>query len=152
MARRRTRSRLDLGAPRGRPFFRPSVVGGSSVGRAPWRARLTGDLLRPVPPGFIGQESIRATARVLGDLRARRARIAPTWPVGPLRQAVPVRRVRSWLPLGKPVLSRRSTPCDRRRERKEVMFASGVAGRGWKRGGPRMRDAVFTVDSQYSCR
>lgn len=149
---RSRRSRQVGGASVGRPaFFNIGRFGGSSAGRAPWRARLVSGLLRPVPPGYIDQEGIRATSRILGDLRARRARIAPTRLVGALRQALPARPNRVMSPLGKPVLFRRSSPCLRRGQRREVMFAAGVAGKSWRRGGPRMENARFSVESQYRC-
>lgn len=127
--------------------------GGSTAGREPWRARLISSLLRPVPPGYIGQESIRATARVLGDLRSRRDRTALTSTVrGRDASARRVIQTRLYPPLGKPVLALRSSPCEARGQRREVMFARDVAGRKWGRGGPKMRGARFTVESQYACR
>lgn len=153
MASRRRRSRLDRGARPGSPFFRPVGRPLGTAGRVPWRSSLRSELLRPVPLGFNVRQYSRPLRPLPDVLRARRARIAPTAVLhAGVRQAQPVRLVRALLPLGKPVLSRRSTPCDRRRDRKEVMFAAGVAGRRWSRGGPRMRGARVSVDSQYSCR
>lgn len=156
MASRRTRrSRLDRGSLRGAPSFLPVRHAVASAGRpstTPWRSRLTSSLLRPVPSGYIGEDSIRATNRVLGDLRARRARTASAADLTRSRRvAQPLRQIRPQLPLGKPVLFRTSTPCDKRRERKEVMFARRVAGKRWRGKGPRMFGARFSLSSFFRC-
>lgn len=46
----------------------------------------------------------------------------------------------------------RGAPCRSRARRREVMFAARVAGRGWSRGGPRMRGARHSVESRFTCR
>lgn len=43
-------------------------------------------------------------------------------------------------------------PCRQRAVRREYMFAAGVAGRGWGAGGPQMRGARRSLNSQLSCR
>lgn len=147
-SRRRRTLAVKRGPPRAPVFFRPKVLGGSSVGRSPWRSSVVETLLRPVPPGYIGHVARASTEATVRDLRARRARIAPT-PIslGRLRQAEPVRLYGRLLPLGKPALFSRSTPCTRRQERREVLFSKRVAG-GSVSGFRRPR---FSVDSQYSC-
>lgn len=150
---RSRRSRQVAPGSNSRGFFLNRRFGGSTGGRDPWRARLISSLLRPVPPGYIGQEAMRATARVLGDLRARRARTALT-STGRGRDVssrLPVSS-RVITPLGKPVLFRRSSPCVARGQRRQVMFAMEVAGKKWGAGGPQMKGARFTVESQYTCR
>lgn len=51
-----------------------------------------------------------------------------------------------------PKISRSQSVCQRRQRRKETMFALGVAGRRWGRGGPRMQRARHTYESSYTCR
>lgn len=139
MPRRRQR-RLDR--PVG-PLVRGSVV----VGRKPVFASRNPLLL---PRRY-------ATALSTGrqqwdDLRSLRARFR-------LREAtaLPVvkqvqRRQRQLVSLVRPFFSERSSPCVRRSERKQVMFAKEIAGRRWGSGGPIMKDARRTVESAYQCR
>lgn len=155
MASRRNRfgsRRLDLRGPSGPRSFRPSAVSGSTVGRSPWRSRLVQSLLRPGAVAVSLEAQARRTQRPLEALRARRARIAPNSTFVVLsrpRQAV--RLAWRFPPIAKPVLRSEDSVCRSREKRREVMFASGVAGKSWKRGGPRMRGAVFSNSSFYKC-
>lgn len=157
MASRRRQTRHVGGVLRDSPIFLPVRLGGSSAGRTRWRSRTARDLLRPVPPGVNDPEAWRVATRprdVLRPGRLRPGRIAPTSTVvrGTTRPAVRVRVYGPVITLGKPVLNSRSTPCKRRAERREVMFARDVAGRKWGSGaGPKMRDWKFSRDSQYKC-
>lgn len=148
-SRRRRVDRSRPPVPPGGLFFGRKPYG-SSAGRVPWRARNVRSLLRPVPLGLSPREVWRPTVRPAEALRSRSDRTA-AWVVQPgVTPRASLRRVRL-LPLGKPVLSERATPCRRRSVRKQVLFSKDVAGRRWGRGGPVMRDARYTVDSQYSC-
>lgn len=44
------------------------------------------------------------------------------------------------------------TVCDVRKEKREVMFARKVAGKRWGRGGPSMKNARRSEDSNVTCR
>lgn len=50
-----------------------------------------------------------------------------------------------------PYLARKA-PCEAREARRAAMFARGVAGKKWGRGGPHMKNARHTLDSTLSCR
>lgn len=50
-----------------------------------------------------------------------------------------------------PVIKRSETVCKKRNRRKEVLFALGVAGRPWGRGGPDMRHARRDESSNTTC-
>lgn len=158
MARRSRRagrqvSHLD-GGPQRAPFSL-GVSPSASVGRAKpsWVSSVRRDLLRPVPLGL--NDLVYGRPRRDQDvLRARRARITSTSAGrSAMREVYPPRLYRSLLPLAKPVLRKDHGVCVERKERKEVMFAAGVAGRRWNsRAGPVMRAARYTLKSFHSCR
>lgn len=154
MASRRRRNDQLGRAPWARPFFRPKAVAVARAGDPPWRSRFVQELLRTVPLGFSSQAVVRPRPRPLDGFRARRARIASTLPfTGAARPLQRVRGYRLPTPLGRPVLLPSRTPCRRRAERKEVLFAQNVAGRRWGRGGgPSMRGARIGLNSQYRCK
>lgn len=149
-ARRRRRNLLDSGPPGGARFFSPPKSPIGSAGRAPWRSKLTRELLRLFPTGLSRPRDLSQVLRPRPALRSRRDRIA-TQPSTLVRQAQPVRLTRRFPPLAKPVLVRRASVCEAREDRREAMFAAGVAGRRWSKGGPRMFGARRSVSSNYSC-
>lgn len=72
-----------------------------------------------------------------------------------IAQSATQRRPSRWAPRRaqlRPQLGRIEDPCTRRRSRREIIFASGVGGRRWGAGGPRMRGARFNLESFYQCR
>lgn len=152
MASRRRRSRLDGGSS-GTPYsFRPVRPAIALTGRPPWRSRSL-DLPRSLAIASFAQVSQRPLWPPLGVLRSRRdrttARAVHRSSVRPM-----VSRVVSYRappPHAKPALNRRSTVCDRRDVRAQVLFAARVAGSRWGRGGPNMRGARRTVLSNYKC-
>lgn len=152
MASRRRRVDRVGGVPQGPAFFLARRAAVASAGRPPWRSSVVQALLRPGPLGFNRPGGLEPTSSPLADLRSRRDRIAPTSRrVSRMPLMRPVGVYGRLIPLGKPVLNSRSTPCSRRAKRREVMFARDVAGRKWGRGGPKMRNARFSISSQYRC-
>lgn len=151
MASRRKRSSSpSRGAPR-RPFFSTRVAGSANrAGRDPFVSSVRRELLRPTSLDFIVQAD-RDSRRPLVDLRSRSDRITPTWSKGPLRSRSAIRLSKPVIPLAKPVLSDKTSLCDRRKKRAEVLFSKGIAGRKWGRGGPNMRGARYSTDSFYKC-
>lgn len=104
-------------------------------------------LPRPIAPAFItGQERLQSLRVDLARFRAQRL-LKPR-----ISDQVQRRRIQL-LDLRRPFISTRKSPCRRRAERKQVMFAKFVAGRSWGSGsGPQMRFARRTEFSNYSCR
>lgn len=95
----------------------------------------------------------RLTRQVLPDLVRRFVRR----PVGPiaLPSRVRNRRIRSQFKVNallRRQLVKRSDPCRGRAVRRSVMFAAGVAGRGWGSGGPNMLQARRSEFSNATCK
>lgn len=61
------------------------------------------------------------------------------------------RQLRKLREVPAPIFRAQRTPCDIRKDRRSVMFAAGVAGKKWTRGGPNMLKARHTINSEYKC-
>lgn len=98
------------------------------------------------------------THAILADVSRKRSGFRTT-PVFTVVSRVPVRRQIKIKTLQLSTLKTltlkklQKNPCTDRRDRKQVMFAVGVAGKKWGSGsGPSMQKARRTVNSQYQCR
>lgn len=94
-----------------------------------------------------GKEKFDSLLSDISRFRSR-LRFQPPNLTPPRRIAIRSKQLRS---LVRPFLSDMKSPCVRRRERSQVMFALKVAGRRWGSGGPRMDRARRSVFSSYSC-
>lgn len=135
-----------LSVPRSLFFHAKPVL--ESTGRRQWRPPSLSTLMLPrsETPVLDGQRRLNDLRSFLAVLRTPRQ---------PNRLPVAVyralgREARREL-LRAPQMPPYRTPCARRGVRREVMFARQVAGRRWGAGGPDMRNARRTVESQYSC-
>lgn len=75
----------------------------------------------------------------------------PAQPVRPSRRPR-VGRVYQFAAEVKPHFLASSSPCDRRRKTRAMMFVNGVAGRSWGSGGGPKPPSKRALDSQVSCK
>lgn len=137
------------------------VVSSTAVGRYPTTRVLRSPLLRPLQalpnplpnpiPAIIARVreyspapkvAVRRVPQAPAVLRPRPGRMI----------AVQRKQLRMLHEIPPPVSRRRLTPCQQRADRREAVFAAGVAGKKWRAGGPKMWHARHNLNSSFSCR
>lgn len=90
-------------------------------------------------PGAVARRPGRTVVQVVGTRGIQDPRRSPT-----------IRRIER-IARNPVIRTEDNSICRTREKRKEVMFAQGVAGRKWGRGGPNMKRARRSLKSQYTC-
>lgn len=137
--------------PRYLPTPHPGLFTPNVSGREPhsFASRLARLPRTPLPGRVL---SARTALRMLPNAFGRSVRRAVRAGVPSGLKAI-TRRYRQLRALGRMLKPARETPCQRRAQRRQVIFANQVAGRSWgSAGGPRMANAHRTLNSNYTCR
>jgi len=157
MSRKRHRSLSPsrmVARPSGTPNLASGIVPGANPSFAVRLVRTPRDVLPKLLNGSLASLLVRQPFKttppptgVAGTL-GKRVRNPLT---RPQRKFAAQRQLQK---LGEPSLPHggHSNTCGQRAARRSVMFAGGVAGRGWSAGGPNMFRAKFGPESSYTCR
>lgn len=162
MAKQRLRRRRA--SPQAVALARPSPISLEPVGRLNPLPSPLSSTLRPLPeslPKLLPNPHSVVRRRLVRETTLPATRVAvttrkrPRSLLGPSGQKIAVRarrnQLRALYETSRPFPAHR-TVCDIRADRRNAIFALGIGGKSWGRGGPNMRKARHTPNSRVSCR